>query len=418
MDIPRESNIRKRRWLRVLYAVLTVLIVSAIGIGLSRLEPAVPAIERATIWVDTVKRGPMLRSVRGLGTLVPIELRWIPATTSGRIERKLVDPGATVHPNTILLVLSNPELQQETLNAGWDLKAAETGYEDLRVTLDSQHLDKESDVARVEAEYYQAKLQAEADRDLAKLGLVPELTVKLKEVTAEQLGSRLGIERQQLEKHQESMQAQLAVQQTRVEQLKALYELRKSQLDQLSVRSGVSGVLQIIPVDVGQQVTAGQNLARISDPTRLKAELRIAETQAKDIQIGQVAEVDTRNGIVTGSVSRIDPSVQNGTVTVDVTLTGELPKGARPDLSVDGIIEIERLDDVVYVRRPVHGQSNSLVGLFLLVSDGQEARRVSVRLGRASVDTIEIVEGLEPGDTVILSDTSAQDDFDRLRITE
>ena len=418
MDIPRESYARKRRMRRVLYTVSTVLVVGAISIGLSRLEPAVPAVDRSTIWVDTVKRGPMLRSVRGLGTLVPIELRWIPATTSGRIERKVVEPGATVKPNTILLVLSNPELQQETVNARWDLKAAETSYDDLKVTLDSQHLNKESDVARVEAEYYQAKLQAEADRDLAKLGLVPELTVKLKEVTVDQLANRLGLEKQQLEKHQESMHAQLAVQQTRVEQMKALYELRKSQLDQLSVRSGVSGVLQIIAVDVGQQVTAGQNLARISDPTRLKAELRVAETQAEDVQIGQESEVDTRNGIVAGYVSRIDPSVQNGTVTIDVTLTGELPKGARPDLSVDGIIEIEQLDDVIYVRRPVHGQSNSMVGLFKLISDGDEARRVSVRLGRASVDTIEIVEGLEPGDKVILSDTSAQDDFDRLRITE
>ena len=416
MDIPRKSAARRRRIKNAIYIVITLAVIGGISLGLSKLRPAAPPVERATVWVDTVKRGPMLRNVRGLGTLVPEEIRWIPAITNGRVERRLVQPGAAVRPDTVILELSNEQLLQETLNAEWDWKAAESLFTDLKVRLESQQLNQEADAARVQAEYSQAKLRLEANAELAKQGLVPELTVKLDRVTVDELGNRLQIEKKRLDQNRESTKAQLAVQQVRVEQLKAVYELRKSQLEQLRVRAGVVGVLQLLPVDVGQQVQPGSNLARVADPRRLKAELKIAETQAKDVQIDQKAEVDTRNGIIPGHVIRIDPSVINGTRTVDVALDAELPAGAVPDLSVDGTIELERLDDVVYVGRPVQGQPNSQITLFKLEQDGREAIRVQVKLGRSSVNTIEIVEGLRPGDQVILSDMSAQDAFNRIRL--
>jgi len=418
MDIPRKSQARKRLIKRILYSVLLLVVVAGISLALRNLKPAAPPVERATVWIDTVKRGPMIRQVRGLGTLVVMAeyIRWIPAVTQGRVERKLVQPGAHVSPETVLLELSNPQLEQETLNAEWDWKAAEASLVDLKVRLESQHLNQEAEAARVQAEYKQAQLRAESNEELAKLGLVPELNVRLERVTAEQLANRIGIEAKRLEKDSESIQAQLAVQKARVEQLRAVYELKKSQIDQLKVRAGMYGVLQIVPVEVGQQVAPGTNLARVADPTRLKAELKIPETQAKDVQIGQSAAIDTRNGIIPGRVIRIDPAVQNGTVTVDASLEGELPKGVRPDLSVDGTIELERLDDVVYVGRPVQGQPGSTIGLFKLTPDGREAQRVQVKLGRSSVNTIEVLEGLKPGDQVILSDMSAQDAFDRIRL--
>ena len=339
MDIPRKSAARRRRIKNAIYIVITLAVIGGISLGLSKLRPAAPPVERATVWVDTVKRGPMLRNVRGLGTLVPEEIRWIPAITNGRVERRLVQPGAAVRPDTVILELSNEQLLQETLNAEWDWKAAESLFTDLKVRLESQQLNQEADAARVQAEYSQAKLRLEANAELAKQGLVPELTVKLDRVTVDELGNRLQIEKKRLDQNRESTKAQLAVQQVRVEQLKAVYELRKSQLEQLRVRAGVVGVLQLLPVDVGQQVQPGSNLARVADPRRLKAELKIAETQAKDVQIDQKAEVDTRNGIIPGHVIRIDPSVINGTRTVDVALDAELPAGAVPDLSVDGSAE-------------------------------------------------------------------------------
>jgi len=418
MDIPRKSQAKKRLIKRIVYTVILVGAVTAISLALRNLKPAAPEVERATVWIDTVKRGPMVRKVRGLGTLVvvPEYIRWIPAVTQGRVERKMVQPGATVRPETVLLELSNPQLEQETLNAEWDWKAAEASFQDLKVRLESQHLNQQAEAARVESEYRQAVMRAEANENLAKLGLVPELNLKLEKVTAQQLANRIEIEKKRLDKDNESIKAQLDVQRARVEQLRAIYDLKKSQLEQLKVRAGMHGVLQIVPVEVGQQVAPGTNLARVADPTRLKAELKIAETQAKDIQIGQPASVDTRNGVIPGKVVRIDPAVQNGTVTVDAELIGELPRGARPDLSVDGEIELERLEDVVYVGRPVQGQPGSLIGLFKLSADGREAERVQVRLGKSSVNTIEIVEGLKPGDQVILSDMSAQDAFDRIRL--
>ena len=416
MDIPRKSQARKRLVRRILLGVLLVGAVGGISWYLQRLQPAAPSVDRATVWIDTVKRGEMIRQVRGIGTLVPLEIRWLPAITDGRIEQKLVLPGARVNPDTVLLVLSNPQLELETLNAEWDWKAAESAYTDLRVKLENQQLAQEAEEAKIRSDHSQATLRAEADENLAKLGLIPDLTLKLDKVTAQELGNRLEIEKRRLEANKDSIKAQLEVQRVKVEQLKAVYELKRSQFDQLKVRAGVSGVLQLLPVEVGQRVTPGTNLARVADPTKLKAELKIPETQAKDIQIGQSASVDTRNGIIPARVIRVDPSVINGTRTVDVALLGELPKGAVPDLSVDGTIELERLTDVVYVGRPVQGQPESLITLFKLDPRSDEAVRVQVKLGRSSVNAIEIRDGLKPGDQVILSDMSAQDSFNRIRL--
>jgi HlyD family secretion protein len=416
MDIPRKSEARKRRIRRIIYALLGLVVIGAITLGLSRLERAAPPVDRNTVLIDTVKRGPMLRNVRGLGTLVPEEIRWVPAVTNGRVERRLVQAGAVVTADTVLLELSNPQLEQETLNAEWDWKAAESSYRDLEVKLESGHLNQEAETARIVADYNQAKLTAEANADLAKQGLVPELTLKLEKVKAEQLASRIEIENKRLEKSRESIAAQLAVQKTRVQQLRAIYELKRSQLDQLKVRAGVPGILQLLLAEVGQSVVPGTNLARVSNPARLKAELKVPETQVKDVAIGQEATVDTHNGFIQGRVSRIDPASQEGTVKVDVTLIGDLPPYARPDLTVDGTIELERLTDVVYVQRPVQGQPNSLIGLFKIEPDGVHASRVQVKLGRTAVTTVEILEGLKPGDQVILSDMSAQDAYDRVKL--
>jgi HlyD family secretion protein len=387
-----------------------------ITLGLSRLKPAAPSVERATVWIDTVKRGPMLRQVRGLGTLVPEDIRWIPATTEGRVEKILTHPGTAVKPETVLLELSNPEVELTALDAESQLRAAEAQYTELKVRLQSQRLDQEAAAARVQAEFHQAKMRADTDEQLASQGLIAELNLKLSKVTAEELGNRDRIEQKRLEISDESVQAQLAVQRAQVEQRRALARLRRNQVEALKVRAGMSGMLQLLPVEVGQQVAPGTNLARVAEPGRLKAVIRVAETQAKDIQLGQVASIDTRNGVVPGKVSRIDPAAQNGTVTVDVALEGTLPKGARPDLSVDGTVELERLDDVLFVGRPAQGQGDSLVGLFRLDESGAGANRVKVKLGRSSVNTIEVVDGLKVGDQVILSDTSAWDAFDRIRL--
>jgi HlyD family secretion protein len=393
-----------------------IVVVVLVTIGLSRLEPAAPSVEKATVWVDTVKRGPMLRQVRGSGTLVPEEIRWIPATTEGRVERILTLPGTVVKADTILLELSNPELVVAAQDAASELKAAEAEYTNLKVQLRSTLLTQQAQAASVEADYRQASLQAEADAELAKDGLVAEIAQKVSRLRADELKGRAEIEQKRLEISSEAADAQLAVQQARVDRFGAAARLRHSQLESLKVRAGVVGVLQQIPVEVGQRVTPGANLARVVEPGRLKAEVRIAETQARDIQIGLVASVDTRNGIVAGKVSRIDPAVQNGTVTVDVALEGPLPKGARPDLTVDGTIELERLANVLSVGRPAFGGEQSQVGIFRLEPGGGAARRVKVKLGRSSVNTVEILEGLNEGDRVILSDMSAWDAFDRVRL--
>jgi HlyD family secretion protein len=358
----------------------------------------------------------MLREVRGLGTLIPEDIRWIPAQTDSRVERIVLRPGAIVRPDSIIVELSDPQLQRDTLDAEYQLKGAEADYENLKVQVNSDLLNQRATAASVRSDYEQAKLQHEVDDQLQKQGLAADVTAKLSKVRAEQLAIRAQLEEERTKNAEETAKTRLAAQQARVEQQKALYNLRRSQLEALHVRAGINGVLQLVPVEVGQRVTPGANVARVADPKKLKAEIKIAETQAKDVAIGQKATIDTRNGIVAGRVSRIDPSVQNGTVTVDVAIEDQLPQGARPDLSVDGTIELENLKDVLYVGRPVHGQADSTIGIFKIVNDGAEAVRVNVKLGRSSVTTIEVLQGLQVGDKVILSDMSAVDNFDRIRL--
>ena len=416
MDIPRESAKRQRRIRRIIYSILGLLAIASVTLGLSRLKPAAPSVDKATVWIDTVKRGPMLLEVRGLGTLVPEEILWIPATTDGRVVRRLVLPGVPMKADSVILELKNPELEQAALDAEWQLKAAEAEYNSLKAQLDSQLLDHRAAAATVQSDYRQAALNAEKDEALAKSGLGAELNSKLSKAKADELTTRNQIEQDRLSVSAASAKAQLEAQKAKVEQLRALYELKRAQLDRLQVRAGAEGVLQELLVEVGQQVTVGTILAKVAQPTRLKAELKIPETQAKDVQIGLLASIDTRNGIISGHVMRIDPAVQNGTVTVDVKLEGALPKGARPDLSVEGTIEIENLKDVIYVGRPAFGQPNSTVGIFKLDEEGSGAARVQVKLGRSSVNTVEILEGLKPGDRVVLSDMSTWDAFNRIRL--
>ena len=416
MDIPRKEAARRKRIRQGIIGLVLLAAAGGVSWGLSRLKPAAPSVERATGWLDTVKRGPMLRQVRGLGTLVPEDILWIPATTDGRVEQQLALPGIVVKPDTVLIVLSNPELQQATVDAEWKLRAAEAELANLKVKLESDRLTQEAAAATVESEANKSKLTADRDVELNKLGLEADLVAKTSVATAQDWANRTRIEKKRLEINPEAIKAQIAVQQAAVEQFRALWDLKKSQVEALRVRAGVNGVLQQVPVEVGQRVAVGTNLARVVQPEKLKAELKIPETQAKDVAMGQKAEVDTRNGIIQGRVSRIDPAAKDGTVTVDVKLEGALPQGARPDLSVDGTIEIERLTDVLYVGRPTFGQPNSQVTLFKLDADGKGATRSQVKLGRSSVNTIEILEGLRVGDQVVLSDMSAQDAYDRIRL--
>lgn len=416
MDIPRKNATRNRWIRRSVIGVVVVTGVIAIQATLGKLQPAAPEVQAGTVWPDVVKRGEMLRNVRGLGTLVPEEILAIPATTDGRVVRRLMLPGTEVRQETLLLELSNPELQTQMIDAEWQVKAAEATLTDLKVKLESNRLDQEAALAKVLAEYNQAKLKADRDDLLFREGLVVEITMKISRNVAEELKNRYEIDKKRLEISKESVESQLAAQQTKVEQLRAMYGLRKSQVEALHVRAGTEGVLQEVAVQVGQQVVAGTTLARVVQPWRLKAELKIPETQAKDILIGQPVAVDTRNGIIQGKVSRIDPAVVNGTVTVDAQLVGELPKGARPDLSVEGTVELERLTNVLYVGRPVFGQEKSTITLFKVTADGKEANRLQVKLGRSSVSTIEILEGLREGDKVILSDMSQWDNYNRIRL--
>src|SRR6266849_5959824 len=412
MDIQRPSNARAKKIRRIAYATVALLLVGGVSYGLSKLRPAAPSVDRATIWPDEVKRGPMLREVRGLGTLVPEDIRWIPAQTDSRVERWVLRPGAIVKPDSIIMELSDPTLQREALDAEYQLKGAEADYANLKVQVDSDLMNQKANEAAVRSDFEQARLQHDVDEKLFKEGIGSDHIRNLSRVREEQLTIRVQLEGERTKVAADSAKARLAAQQAKIDEQKALYQLKKIQLDALHVRAGIDGVLQLVPVEVGQHVTPGTNLARVADPKKLKAEIKIAETQAKDIVIGQKASVDTRNGIVSGQVSRTDPSVQNGTVTVDIAITGPLPDGARPDLSVDGTIEIENLKDVLYVGRPVNGQSGSTIGLFKLVNDGSEAVRVNVKLGKSSVNTIEILDGLKAGDKVILSDMSQWDAYD------
>jgi HlyD family secretion protein len=416
MDIQRPSNARAKKIRRIVYVAITVVSVAGVTYGVSRLRPAAPSVDKATTWTDEVKRGPLLIEVHGVGTLVPEDIRWLPAQTDSRVDRILLHPGALVQPGSVILELTNPELQRDVLDSEYQLKAAKADYENLRVQLNSELLNQKAATAAVRSDFEQAKIQHEVDEKLRAEGLGADVTAQLSKVRAEQLAIRLQLEEDRTKNAADSSKARLLAQQSRVDQQRALYDLKRSEADALHVRAGIQGVLQVVPVEVGQRVTPGTNLARVADPKRLKAEIKIAETQAKDVVIGQKASIDTRNGIVNGQVSRIDPSVQNGTVTVDVQISDSLPHGARPDLSVDGTVEIENLKDVLYVGRPVHGQSDSTIGLFKLVDDGSEAMRVNVKLGKTSVNTVEILQGLKAGDKVILSDMSTWDAVDRIRL--
>jgi len=416
MDIERKDFKKKRRRQRILWGSIGIVALVVLTFGIGQLEPAARSVSRQSVWVEQVERGPMVRRVRGPGSLVPKEIRWITASVDGRIEQVYLEPGVEVTADTVLLELTNPETEQRLEDARLALQSQEAELADLKVQLQSDLLNQEAEAARVESDYQEARLQAEANEILNKDGLVPEIDLKRSRIRSQQLERRLDLEERRLEKAKESVQARLDSQQAQLAQARNLLQLRQKEIDSLSVRAGIDGVLQEVPVEVGERVQPGTVLARVAKPEELKAELRIAETQAKDIQIGLPAEIDTRNGVVEGRVSRIDPAVREGTVLVDVEITGQLPPGARPDLSVDGTIEIERLDDVLHVGRPTYGQSNSRVELFKLVDDGDMAVRVPVQLGRTSVDTIEIVEGLQQGDQVILSDTSQFDDVDRIRL--
>jgi HlyD family secretion protein len=415
VDITRPDHSRQKRLKLAVSVGAGAILIALIVAAVSRLQAAAPPVDRSTLWIDTVKRGPLVREVRGSGTLVPEEIRWIPSTSPGRVERIFLQAGRAVRADSVILQLVNPQLEQEGLDAELKVKAAEAGLKTLEVQTRNECLQQQATAATVAAEYTKAKMTAEMNQALAKGGLVSLLTLRQSEADADQLAVRNNIAKLQLDAYQESMDAQLAVQQAVVDQTRAMMRLKQQQRDELNVRAGLDGILQIVSVDVGQQVAAGANLARVANPARLKAGVKIEETQAKDVQVGQRARIDTHNGVIDGRVSRIDPSVQNGTRTVDVTLLDAPPNGSVPDLSIDGTIELERLGDVVYVGLPALAQPQGTLGLFRLQSDGA-ALRVSVKLGRSSVNAIEVMSGLRVGDQVILSDMSAWDRFDRVRV--
>lgn len=414
MDLTRDPEIKKKKQLRrLLLAAAGLVALLVITFAIYSLEPAAFPVEREKVWMDTVKRGEMLRQVRGPGTLVPQEVRWIPARTQGRVEWR-AQPGIEVEPDTVVLRLTNPELEQSVEDAALELASARADYQSLAAQLQGELLAHEAELAGIAADLESARLETDANRELAGSGLIPDITLKRSELDASQLEERLAIERKRLVQARAGMQAQLAANRASVAQAEALHGLRQGQIASLSVRPGIAGVLQEVPVEVGQQVQEGTILARVARPDTLKAQLQIPETQARDVAIGQKVAIDTRNGVVQGTVVRIDPAVQNGYVTVDAALPAELPRGARPDLSVDGTIEIERLEDVLYMARPSYGESGATIQLFEVIGDGDQAVRVNVQLGRASVHTVEILSGLEEGDRVILNDPSAWDGHDKL----
>src|SRR6185437_11654362 len=418
MDIARPEFKRQKQRRQIIWGAAGVLLVVAVTIGVSRLKPAAPEVDHNTVWTDSVKRGPMVRQVRGLGSLIPSQefTRQIPAETEATIVRILKLPGSQVKPDTILLEMSNPQVEQAAVDARLQLKAAEAEYQSLRVRLQSDLMTQKAGAATVNSDYTQAKLQADTDKALYDLGVISGLAYKNSKSKADELTTRNNIEGERLDINQKAIETQMAEQQAKVDQDRALADLKQKQLDALKVRAGIEGVLVDLTLQVGQHVTPGTMLAKVVQPDHLIAELKVAETQARDVQIGQPAVVDTHNGTVAGEVMRVDPAVQNGTVTVDVKLTGELPKGARPDLSVDGTIDLERLDNVLYVGRPAFGQENSTISLFKLEPGGSAGVRVPVKVGRASVNSIQVIEGLNEGDTVILSDMSRYDNTDRIRL--
>lgn len=413
MDIPREPPSKKKKYIIGGIAVLGIVIITA---ALGRLEPAAPSVDRATLWIDTVQRGQMVVQVRGPGTLVPEQIQWISAVTGGRVEKIHVHPGTKVKPNTLILEMTNPDVQLEALSAEQQLNAAEAALVQLRLNLETQRLAQEAVVATARSDYQTAKRQEDVALGLDKKGLMSAQEVGNAHDEAVESETRFEVETKKLQELSNAVDEQVALQKEQVERLRAIAQYQRKRVGSMEVRAGAEGMLQDMDLQPGQWVQPGTLLAKVAQPGRLKAVLRIPETQAKDVQIGQVASIDTRNGIVAGHVIRIDPSVQNGTVTVDVGLEGKLPPGARPDLSVDGTVEIERLKNVLYVGRPAYGQAESTVGLFKLTPDGEEATRVNVKLGRASVNTIVVEQGLNEGDRVIISDMSAWDSRDRVRL--
>jgi HlyD family secretion protein len=418
MDIARPEFKRIKRRRQLIGLGIGIVCIAAVTVAVSRLKPAAPEVERSTVWTDTVKRGAMLRQVRGLGTLIPSQefIRQIPAETEATVVRIRMLPGSQVKADTILLEMSNPQVEQAAVDANLQLKAAEAEYQSLHVTLQSNLMNQKAGAATVNADYSQAKLQADTDKALFDLGVISGLAYKNSKSRSDELTTRNDIEGERLDINQKAIESQLAEQQAKVDEVRALAELKQKQLDALKVRAGIEGVLVDLPLQVGQHVLPGAMLAKVVQPDHLIAELKVAETQARDVQIGQPGLVDTHNGTVSGRVMRVDPAVQNGTVTVDVKLTGELPKGARPDLSVDGTIDLEKLNDVLYVGRPAFGQESSTISLFKLDADGKGAVRIPVKVGRASVNSIQVLEGLHEGDTVILSDMSRNDNTDRIRL--
>jgi HlyD family secretion protein len=416
MDIARTGIVEKKRRNRWLMAAAAIIVVAAVTLAVSSLEPASPAVDRDTVWIGTVERGTFERKIRGHGKLVPENLRWVQAQTTGRVDVVHLEPGHRVDADDVILELSNPEVERSAVDAENALRREEAELESLRVTLISSELDQQAQAAEVNADYIRASLQAEANRELFDKGLISDIQLRSSVAVAEALATRQEIEGQRLTMNAEANRALLAAKRAEVEQQRALHKLRSEQLDALAVRAGIDGVVQEVPVEIGQQVAPGTMLAKVAEPTRLQAELRVPATRARDVRPGQAVSVDTRNGLVDGSVARIDPSVQEGSVLVEVRLDGDLPDGARPDMAVDGAIQIERLSNVLFVGRPVQSQENATVGLYRLEEDGKHARRVRVGLGHASVDTIEIVEGLREGDLVILSDTSRWDNYERIRL--
>lgn len=417
MDIPRGKEVLRRRTIR--RAIMITLGVAVIGGGayaVTKLKPAAPSVDSSTIWKDTVKRGPMIINVRGLGRLTPEEIVWIPAAFDCRVDKIDHRAGATLKSNEVIMVLSNPDMDLAAHDAEWKWKQAQATLDGLKVTLESSKLDQKAQLADLEAQYTNARLQADRDMELTRLNLQSELTTKLSVGSADALSKRVVLQRQRLQIADDSIKAQLEQQIVAVDSARAEYELKQKQVDQLAIRAGVDGVVQEVDVEVGQRVTAGTILAKVADPTKLKAEIKIPETQMKGITLNLPAEIDTRNGIVPGHVMRIDPAAQNGTVIVDVKLDGPLPPGSRPELSVDGTIELDHLSDVVRVGRPVFGQPNSTVGLFKISPDGKEATHVNVKLGLASVNEIQVLDGLNVGDQVILSDMSQWDSYPRIRL--
>jgi HlyD family secretion protein len=418
MDIARPEFKHQKRRRQIILSLVGVVFLTAAAIGVSRLKPAAPVVDHGTVWTDTVKQGSLLRQVRGLGSLVPTQeaVRQIPAETEATVVRIRTLPGTLVKGDTILVEMSNPQTEQSAVDAGLQLKAAEAEYQSLRVKLDSDLMTQKAGAATVTADYSQAKLQSETDKALYDMGVISGLAYKASKSKSDELTTRNDLELERLVINKKAIESQMAEQQARIDQMRTLAQLKQKQLDDLKVRAGIDGVLVDLPLQVGQHVLPGTMLAKVVQPDHLMAELKIAETQARDVQIGEPAAVDTHNGVIDGSVMRVDPGVQNGTVTVDVKLSGDLPKGARPDLSVDGTIDLERLENVLYVGRPAFGQENSTISLFRLDPNGSGAVRVPVKVGRASVNAIEILQGLHPGETVILSDMSRWDNTDRIRL--